>query len=207
MFNQFKNKFSVYTTVANVPISITDVPFKYAELLLEMGGTTFNKGLYSIHTFESSLKWADILSKYFQGYKNEILPFAYDWWGRQYAVSKQGHEGIYVFDPVDLGDYLIDGNIIDFHNSTLTQDIELLDNVLFQDELKFLAVDGLSPFKAIGYKIPLFLNGKANLVNTEIVDGEIYWALQYQMYEQVKNLPDGTRISNVGIIPGFKYDT
>lgn len=51
-----------------------------------------------------------------------------------------------------------------------------------------------------------FLNGKADSSNYEIVDTKVYWDIQYQIFNQIKDLPEGTRISNVAIVPQFKYD-
>ena len=79
MFSKFKSHFEFYNQINNRLFDIKEIPFKYSELLLDIGGYSFNKGLYTLHTFESSLKWAELLSTYFHGYKDEILPFAYDW--------------------------------------------------------------------------------------------------------------------------------
>lgn len=206
MFKKFKAYFSQYTTVTNVVIDNKEIPFKYTELLLDVGGVSYNKGLYTIHTFESSLKWAKILSAYFEGYKNEILPFAFDWWGRQYCVPKKGYESIYVFDPIDLKDYFLEENLIDFHNITLVDDTDLLDSAYFQEALHALKIDGIKQNKCIGYKIPLFLNGNTDLLNLQIVDIEVYWDTQHQIYNQIKDLPDGTRINAAAIIAQFKND-
>lgn len=206
MFSIFKSHFEFYTQISNRLFDIKDIPFKYSELLLDVGGYSFNKGLYTIHTFESSLKWAGLLSTYFPGYKDEILPFAYDWWGRQYCVARKGYEGIYVFDPVDLGDYFLEQNLLDYHNITLVDDFKILDEIYFKEALETLGLEGLNSYQSVGYKLPLFLNGKADSSNYEIVDTKVYWDIQYQIFNQIKDLPEGTRISNVAIVPQFKHD-
>ena len=207
MFSKFKSHFELDNQITNRLFDIKEIPFKYSELLLDIGGYSFNKGLYTIHTFESSLKWAGLLSTYFSGYKDEILPFASDWWGRQYCVARKGYEGIYVFDPIDLGDYFLEQNLLDFHNSTLVEDSEILDEIYFKEALETLGLERLNSKQCVGYKLPLFLNGKADTSNYEISDTEVYWYTQYQIFNQIKDLPEGTRISNVAIIPQFKYDS
>lgn len=132
------------------------------------------------------------------------LPF--DWWGRQFCVSKKGYEGIYVLDPVDLTDYFLKVNLIDFHNVTLVKDSAILDSDCFENALKVLQIEDLNENHCIAYKLPLFLNGKADSSNYEVSDLEVYWHIQYQIYNQIKDLPEGTRISNVAIVPEFKYD-
>lgn len=92
MFSKFKSHFSLYHQITNRLFDIKEIPFKYSELLLDIGGYSFNKGLYTIHTLESSLKWSELLSTYFTVNKNEILPFAFDWWGRQYCVARKAYE-------------------------------------------------------------------------------------------------------------------
>jgi hypothetical protein len=206
MFSTFKSHFEFYSQITNKLFDIKEIPFKYSELLLDLGGYSFNKGLYTIHTFESSLKWADLLSKYFPGYKNEILPFAFDWCGRQFCVARKGYEGIYVFDPSDLQDLFSDENLLDFHNITLVDDSGILINNYFQEALEVLNLNGLNSNQCVCYKLPLFLNGKDDSSNYEIIDTEVYWETQHQIFNQIKDLPEGTRISNIAIVPQFKYD-
>ena len=207
MFSKFESRFEVHYQLANKLFDIKKIPFKYSELLLDLGGYAFNRGLYTIHTFESSLKWADLLSTYFPGYKNEILPFASDWSGRQYCVARKGNEGIYVFDPADLQDYFLDENLINFHEITLADDPDNLDYNDFKEALEILKLRGLNSNQCIGYKIPLFLNGKADTSNYEIIDMEVYWETQYQIFNQIKDLPEGTRITKAGIVAQFKHDS
>ncbi len=206
MFSRFKSHFEFHNQINNRLVDIKEIPFKYLELLLDIGGCSFNKGLYTVHTFESSLKWAELLSTYFPGYKDEILPFAYDWWGGQYCVARKGYEGIYVFDPIDLGDYFLEQNLLDYHNITLVDDSEILDESYFKEALEKLGLKSLNSNQSVGYKLPLFLNGKADSSNYEITDIEVYWYMQYQIFNKIKDLPEGTRISNVAIIPQFKYE-
>jgi len=69
-----------------------------------------------------------------------------------------------------------------------------------------LGLEGLNSNQSVGYKLPLFLNGKTDSSNYEIVDTKVYWDIQYQIFNQIKDLPEGTRISNVAIVPQFKHD-
>ena len=69
-----------------------------------------------------------------------------------------------------------------------------------------MGLEGLNSYQSVGYKLPLFLNGKADSSNYEIVDTKVYWDIQYQIFNQIKDLPEGTRISNVAIVPQFKHD-
>jgi len=207
MFSKFKEQFKEYYRVDNKLFDQKQIPFKYTELLLDIGGTTYNNGLYTLHTFESSLKWADLISEYIEGFKDEILPFAFDWLGRQFGVPREGYEDIYMFDPVDLsGGAILRENLMEFHNESLVNDSIDLGEEYFKEALNSFKIAGLKENTCIGYKIPLFLNGKGDSTNYQIIDIEVYWAIQYQLYNQIKDLPDGTPINTTAIIEGFKYE-
>ena len=49
----------------------------------------------------------------------------------------------------------------------------------------------------VGYRIPLFLGGDDSLENMEVSDMEVYWDMTDQLWEAVKDLPEGTKIGNV----------
>src|SRR4051812_46712753 len=65
----------------------------------ECGGYSFGKGLYKTHLPESSLHWAIIISNYFPKYKSKIIPFGYDWMGRQFAIDTSRENYLLMFDP------------------------------------------------------------------------------------------------------------
>lgn len=206
MFSKFKEYFKEYYRINNKLFDQKQIPFKYTELLLDIGGTTYNNGLYTLHTFESSLKWANLISEYFEGFKDEIIPFAYDWEGRQFGVPKRGYEDIYMFDPINLSDSILHENLIEFHNESLVDsEMDILNEKYFKIALDVFKINGLKTHTCIGYKIPLFLNGKGDSSNYQIIDIEVYWSTQHQLYNQIKDLPDGTPINTTAIIEGFKY--
>lgn len=43
----------------------------------------------------------------------------------------------------------------------------------------------------------LFLGGEDSLENMEVSDMEVYWDMTDQLWEAVKDLPEGTKIGNV----------
>jgi hypothetical protein len=182
------------------------VPFKYTELLLDCGGMSFDNGLYTIHTFEDSIKWTNLLSKYFAKSQDSFLSFGHDWMGIQYCVSRNTNECIYIYDPATHEEFLVDENLLDFHNTVLPNSKE--DNLasdLFSEALKYLKIERIDYKDCLGFKVPLFLNGKEEVSNYEICDIEFYWDNQFQIYNQIKDFPDGTHINNTTLIPGFKF--
>ena len=44
---------------------------------------------------------------------------------------------------------------------------------------------------------PLFLGGEDSLDTREVSDMEVYWDMTDQLWEAVKDLPEGTKIGNV----------
>ena len=103
--------------------------------------------------------------------------------------------------------YFLEQNLIDYHNITLIYESDILDAIYFKEALQTLGLVGLNSGQCVGYKLPLFLNGKADSSNYEIIDVEIYWDTQFQIFNQIKDLPEGTRINKVAVVPQFNYDT
>lgn len=206
MFRKFESEFDEYLTIENTLIEMKSIPFKYKELLLEYGGKSFDQGLYTIHTFRDSLKWTDLLSHYFEKYDGEVISFAHDWMGRQFCVPTKSNECIIVFDPATLEDLFVNENLIDFHNNILIDKVGFLAVDLFDNALKQLRITGIDHYKCLGFKTPLFLGGKEEVWNYEVSDLEVYWDLEFQLYTQVKNMPDGTSISKVSVDPISKKE-
>ena len=202
MFKNFKSSFTEFSSIENPLIEMKGIPFKYSELLLEFGGKSFDNGLYTIHTFKDSLKWTNLLSHYFEKFKDEMISFGHDWMGRQFCVPTRSNECILMFDPATQEDFFIDENLLFFHNNILVEDkIDFLALDTFEEVLTYLKIDSIKYNQGIGFKTPLFLNGKPEVSNYEVGDLEVYWDFEYQLYQQVKNLPDGTRVHNVVINP------
>lgn len=202
MLKNFKSSFIESSSIENPLIEMKGIPFKWSELLLELGGKSFDNGLYTIHTFKDSVKWTSLLSRYFNKAENSFLSFGHDWMGRQFCVSRNTNECIYMFDPATQEEFFLDENLLEFHNNCLPNlKIENLALDFFEDVLKYLRITGINYHQCLGFKTPLFLNGKEELSNYEVGDLEVYWDFEYQLYQQVKNLPEGTRLHNVAINP------
>ena len=202
MFKEFKLSFTEFSTKENELIQMNAIPYKYKELLLDCGGKSYDKGLYTIHTFKESLEWTNLLSEYFPKFKDEIISFAHDWMGRQFCVPTRSNECILMFDPATQEDFFIEENLLFFHNTILVEDkIDFLALDMFEEVLAYLKTDSIKFNQCLGFKTPLFLNGKLEVSNYIGGDLEVYWDFEYQLYQQVKNLPDGTRVHNVSINP------
>ncbi|MBS1511486.1 MAG: DUF1851 domain-containing protein [Bacteroidetes bacterium] len=175
-----------------------ETPKELFEFINSFGGYTFSNGLYRIHSFSSSLKWAILLGSYFPGYKNNIFPFAFDWMGRQFCMSNNGRT-IFMFDPATLEDFIMEQSLNGFHDEELVNGI--LGQDLFKEIINQLSLIKIGYSECLGYRTPLFLGGADAIENYEAIDIEVYWHLQNELYQQVKNLPEGTKIGKINIKP------
>ncbi|HEY9046408.1 MAG TPA: hypothetical protein VIN08_10955 [Ohtaekwangia sp.] len=169
----------------------------------ECGGYSFRNGLYKTHNPGASIFWASIIATYFSRYNGKIIPFAFDWLGRQYAISNDSRENrIIMFDPATMEDFALEQNLYSFHNSELVEDQEsILSEQYFHEIMQALGINNLDYSACIGHKVPLFLNGTDTVDNFEVTNVEVYWSFQGQLYLQIKDLPPGTKIGSVKFEP------
>ncbi len=200
MFSNFKATFKEFSIIENPLFNMSNIPFKYKELLLDCGGKSYDHGLYSIHTFKDSLKWTALLSGYFKKYENAVLSFGYDWMGRQYCVPTKTNECVFMFDPATQEDYYVEENLFDFHNDILLNSkTESLSSDTFEQVLDYLKIYSIEYSKFIGFKTSLFLGGKVDLPNYEVIDMEVYWDFEHQIFQQTSKVPRGTQVTGAAI--------
>src|SRR5262245_30303887 len=93
----------------------------FLEFIQEFAGRSFRNGLYRTHTIESSSHWATIIGRYFTRYAGKIIPFGYDWMGRQFCIQNESPDLVYMFDPTIIEDFALDRGLVDFHNIDLVE--------------------------------------------------------------------------------------
>lgn len=176
-----------------------NLPPELFDLLDQCGGATFNHGLYRIHSFDSSVKWALIISAYFSQYQHKIYPFGFDWMGRQFCLSTSG-DILYMFDPGTGQDFEFQQTLTLLHNEDFVKDTDAMLSInLFHNTLAFNKINSIDYNECLGYKVPLFLGGKDEIENCELQNIEVYWHIESQLYKKVKDLPEGTKIGNIKI--------
>lgn len=194
----FKSEISEAPIDANSSKSVSNSLIE--NLFTECGGRNFSNGAYKIHTRGSSLHWTSMVCDFFPEYNGRIIPFGFDWMGRQFCADKHNENNIFMLDPATAEAFELSINVEVFHNRELVDDSDsYLDEAKFKQAVEKLHVARLEYSECIGYKIPLFLNGKDDLDNLEVADNEIYWEFQSQIHRQIKNLPPGTKIDSVTI--------
>lgn len=200
MYESFLEKFEVTSHIPTKKVdnkNYANLPVEFFHILKSLGGSTFNKGLYRLHTVESSNIWAKVISEYFEEYSNKLYPFGFDWMGRQFCLQK-GTDLLLMFDPATGEDFSFRQTLSLLHNEDFVADTDnMLAEVLFNKIRDFYNIDKLNYDSCLGYKVPLFFGGKDSIENYELQDLEVYWILQSQFYRQSKNLPPGTEIGKI----------
>jgi hypothetical protein len=203
MYELFLSGNSIKTTQSSIKSEVNQPGAdKLSVFFAECGGVTINKGLYRVHSGISSRRWSNNIRQYFSELKKTILPFGYDWLGRQYCVIHGVENILVMFDPATVEYFEMAGDLNDFHNIDLVDDRDAaVSEIGFNEALKKMKVTELAIDKCVGYKVPLFLGGKDDYTNYEIADIEVYWEMQSQIFNQIKDLPPGTKISSIKFKP------
>jgi hypothetical protein len=168
-------------------------------LLENHGGSVTNSGLFRIHTWGSSLYWTKISCNFFAAAPKTLYVYGFDWMGRNYAVDLANSNMLFMLDYA-VGEFyeleqtiegFLNEDLVDFQKETLGVNMF---KKLPKKELKNLSFD-----KCFSFKIPLYLGGEDEIHNYELVDMEVCWELNYQLYTQIQDLPEGTLINNIVI--------
>lgn len=176
------------------------VPEPLTGLFQQMAGTTLSHGFLRFHTPESAAKSAAACARLIDGFEGSFHPFAFDWLGREVALDIRVGETrrlVIVVDPGG-GEYLgTECDLDEWHEVVAGEE----DALAFSFYEEWRAADpsagALSRDQAVGYKVPLFLAGEDEVENLHLVDREVYFELCTQAALQVRDLPPGTRISEV----------
>lgn len=200
MFDSFQKSFSkdvnlsAAKTGAATRSGIVDVD----KLLDELGGLSFDRGLYRLILPSEVSRWNDRLAVPFPAFGGRVICFGFDWLGRIFAADRERLEkkspGVVMFEP-GTGEALeIPCNVTTFHEEEL---LEYRDAALASDfHDRWLTSGGSVPeySQCIGYKKPLFLGGSDELNNLVVSDIDVYWHLAGQLIGRTKGLPPGTPI-------------
>lgn len=167
------------------------------DLVRKLGGRSFGDGLIRFFTLEEKEKWESIVSDSipFDAYPYELFSFTWD--GACLGVGKS-EEGsvILLFDGADLRCKPIPMTLADFLNVEIPADCDgYLAAASYREWLDNHPAPGWT--ECVGHKIPLFLGGKDNFDNMEIIDMEVQWDMTSQIWQAVRDLPPGTPIGSI----------
>lgn len=95
---------------------------------------------------------------------------------------------LYLFDPADLQVHELQQSVEGFHNSDLVRyRNETLLTKHFRAALKHCKLTRLTFDECIAYQTSLFLGGKDKNTNRSLWNLEVYWELQYQLFEAAED--------------------
>lgn len=164
-------------------------------------GTTFNNGLLRFHNEESGALAQQNLYDFFGDRAAELTPFAVDWRGRHFCrVQIEGNDVALRADSA----FMEASPMADYHDTIaflLQSDgaADMLEADVMEKSFEALGVYGLKFTDCIGLKIPAFLGGEEEISNFEVNNMDVYWTFNAQVYNQVKDLPPGTPISEINL--------
>jgi hypothetical protein len=193
MFDGFKSAFT-FDSPNPVPSSVEPQASAHPDLRLllsELGGQSFNSGLYRTVAAHEQRDWQDRIELAFPATRGRAICFGYDWLGRAFALDSQrvedGRPLILMLEP-GTGEMLeIPANIETFHNEEL---VEFSDAALAVDfQGRWLTAGGAVPRRdqCVGYRKPLFLGGVDDVDNLETSDIDVYWHLLGQILSKVSS--------------------
>ncbi len=157
------------------------------------GGLSFNNGIYRVHIVSNIEFWTKMVDYAYPNFSGSAICFGYDWLGNQFGLDKKSGK-IWLFE-LGTGKVLrIPCTFDQFHESELIDNDEAaLESDFFKE---WIDSGNLAPntMECVGYKIPLFLGGKDEVSNLELVDMDVYWELTGQLITKTESVPEGTRI-------------
>jgi hypothetical protein len=161
-------------------------------LSTELGGATFDHGLYRVLRAEQVPIARSTLEAVFPEYRGRIVPFGFDWLGRHFAsdlLRVQNGQPLVLMLEVGAGEAMeIPATLFDFHNVEL---VDYRDDALaakFWNQWRNLNPAALAFKMCVGYKVPLFLGGADVIDNLEVQDTDVYIEICGQLRNKVRTL-------------------
>ena len=203
--NLFKQALTITgdEAIESLPVS-TDLGVKNLSWILEeIGGKTFNHGLYRVLRADQITVAKHAMEAFFPEYCGRIVPFAFDWLGRYFACDlkriKNGEPQVLMLE-VGAGEAMeIPASVLDFHNVELVEYTNDALSVSFWHQWRSINPDDIAYTDCVGYKVPLFLGGSDTLPNLELIDLDVYVGICSQLRHKTRTLAPGQSINSVSI--------
>jgi hypothetical protein len=176
---------------------------RWADTIGTYAGATVGEGILRIHDAESGHLGRSQIAGMFPTFSDRITPFAYDWLGRQFAVDaariQNDEQLILMFEPGTGQALEIPFGLAGFLNIALVDMTDAVVASVFFEEWKSMSrrETSLARTDCVGYRVPLFLGGRDDTSNLEVVDLDVYWTLTAQLYKSTRQLSRGSMINSV----------
>ena len=205
-FSEFLNAYTLTEDIGNTTFSPSalGVDMDFVECIRTFGGQTFAHGAYRVFQGGQIEEYRYSLDRAFPGAKKRVVPFAYDWLGRFFAVDldrKENSKPLLLLVEFGTGEvFEIDEPIIDFHNKSL---VNLPDDSLalsFFKKWRNAHPEDIRPSECVGFKIPMFLGGSDELSNLEVIDLSVYVEICGQLRNQTRTMKQGQTIRSIAMV-------
>lgn len=205
-FKQFYNKFNLINDIGNAGIELKGfevIDDDFRSCIKELGGKTFNKGIYRVYRDDQIAKATESMKKVFPELSKRIVCFGYDWLGRNFAVDiarkEDGKPLILLLEPGAGESMQIPVSIINFHNDELVNYAHDALAINFFKEWQEQKDITIQSNQCVGYKIPLFLGGSDTVDNLELMNMDVYIHICGQLRNKAIELPNGMTIRDISI--------
>jgi hypothetical protein len=174
----------------------------YTELASRFAGCSFENGIYRLHDEQTGPRGEVWIAEAFPQFASRACPFGFDWLGRQFALDSGrlygGEPLVLLFEP-GTGEVLeIPFSFARFHEQLdELREPALADSFFASWAQANPALLPLDMTVCVGYRVPLFLDGKDTLENLQVIDLEVYWSVSGQVRQGTQTLPQGTAIGQV----------
>ena len=176
----------------------------YEAFATEAAGRTFDDGLYRVHDDRSGPEAEKLISLAFPDFAGRVCPFSFDWLGRQFALDAKRFENdealILMMEPGTGQALEIPLSFSSFHEQLHELREPALADSFFRRWVETRPDSiPLLPQTCVGYQVPLFLGGRDEIDNLELVDMDVYWSICGQLRLGTRKLPEGTTIQQVSL--------
>jgi hypothetical protein len=172
-----------------------------AVILAELGGQTFNHGVFRVFRAEQIPAAVQAMEAMFPQYRQRLVPFAFDWLGRHFALDLakgvNGHPQILMLEVGTGQAMIIPVPVMDFLNVELVEYAADALATSFWQEWRSHNPADLAFTDCVGYKVPLFLGGADVVANLEVSDMSVYVEVCSQLRSKTRKLPPGQSIGSV----------
>lgn len=192
-YSIFKEKAPTSADIASFPA----VDLLFRSMVDQLGGKSFKQGIFVAFDEEEVARATLTIWEMFPRLKDRATAFGCDWKGRFFAAKQADEVEVTLIEPDTDSIYEIKAGLAEFYNFELVQHHDAALASAFFEEWKSTTSVELHFHQCLGYRVPLFLGGEDVIDNLEIVERQFYAEFCGQLLEKVRNLPEGTPVSEI----------
>ncbi|MEV0696474.1 hypothetical protein AB0I53_00935 [Saccharopolyspora sp. NPDC050389] len=189
MFEQFLDAYRLTASSGGQEVSDSVHPV-LKPLFSQLGGSTFDNGLYRVHTPASAAEIDGYVVDAFPELAGRVACFGFDWLGQQWAIDTESGT------PDDPHVLLLNPNSGEvspfpivfsrFHDNVLIDIKDLGERLLGDWAAEYPGQLPLAFDECVGNKIPLFMGGADAFENMEKQNLQVLWGTHSQILGQLR---------------------